>query len=78
MNTVKMDATALRALMGENFDWDKYEEGRRDFRDFLRKYPQKRNVKIEEIKKVLENGEYRNCPNPSYWIGCLFESDFAL
>lgn len=78
MNTVKMDATALRTLMGENFDWDKYEEGRRDFRDFLRKYPQKRNVKIEEIKKVLENDEYRNCPNPSYWIGCLFESDFAL
>lgn len=78
MNTVEMSASALRALMGENFNFDEYEEGRKDLREYLRKYPKKRNKKIREIKEVLEIGEYRNIPNPSYWIGCLFESDFSL
>ncbi|MBR1481515.1 MAG: flagellar biosynthesis anti-sigma factor FlgM [Ruminococcus sp.] len=78
MNTAKMSATALRALMGESFNWDKYEEGRKDARAFFIDYPEKRTEKIEEIKKVLEYGEYRNRPEPSYWIGCLCESDFTF
>lgn len=70
---VNMDVSALKALLGENFNGDKYEEGRKDTRAFLQKHPDKRDEKIKEVKEVLENGEYRNRPEPSYWIGCLCE-----
>lgn len=70
---VNMDTSALKALLGKNFNSDKYEEGRKDTRAFLQKHPDKRDEKIKKVKEVLENGEYRNCPEPSYWIGCLYE-----
>ena len=35
--TVEMSAFALRQMLGENFDYDKYEEGRRDCRNLARK-----------------------------------------
>ena len=54
MNTAKMSATALRALMGESFNWDKYEEGRKDARAFFIDYPEKRTEKIEEIRKFSQ------------------------
>ena len=74
--TVKMDAQALRSLMGEAFDYDAYEEGRKDARDLFRKSPEIRERKVEEVKRRLESGEYRHYPGPSYWIGCLTEADF--
>lgn len=77
-NTVKMSASALRTIMGEEFDWDEYEQGRKDWRNLIRKTPDIRNDKIEEVKRVLEQGDFRHRPGPSYWIGCLCESDFAL
>lgn len=78
MNTVKMNASALRSVMGEAFDWEEYEKGRKDARELFRKSPDIRENKIEEIKRVLESGEYRHRPGPSYWVGCLCESDFTL
>ena len=59
MQTVKMSATALRAIMGETFDGDMYERGRQEAREFFKKYPEKREAKIEEIKRNLEYGVIR-------------------
>ena len=78
MTTVKMTAAALRSIMGESFDWDEYEKGRKEARDLFRKSPDIRSSKIEEVKQVLEGGDFRHRPGPSYWIGCLCESDFTL
>ena len=39
MNTVKMSAQALRAIMGENFRYDEYEQGRKDARELFQKSP---------------------------------------
>lgn len=75
--TVKMDAQALRAVMGEAFDYDEYEKGRKDARDLFRKNPEIRERKVKEVKQVIESGEYRHRPGPSYWIGCLTEADFT-
>ena len=77
MQTVKMNATALRAIMGEAFDGDMYERGRQEAREFFKKYPEKREAKIEEIKRNLEYGVIRGYFGPSYWIGCLCEADFT-
>ena len=71
MNTAKMSAFALRAIMGEAFDDDAYERGRQDARKFFREHPEERESKIEEVKQRLESGVYRHSPGPSYWIGCL-------
>lgn len=76
MNTVKMSAYALRSLMGENFDGDLYERGRKEARDLLKKSPEAREEKLEEVKRILESGEFRHRPDPEYWIGCLCEFDF--
>ena len=70
MNTAKMSAFALRAIMGEAFDDDAYERGRQE-------HPEERESKIEEVKQRLESGVYRHSPGPSYWIGCLCEADFT-
>jgi hypothetical protein len=76
MISVKMNTSALRSLMGESFNHDEYERGRKDTYNFLTKQPELSAPKIEEVKQMLQNGEYRNCPGPSYWIGCLAEFDF--
>lgn len=78
MNSVKMTASALRSMMGEAFDWDEYERGRKDARDLFRRSPEVREEKVEEVKRVLASGEYRHRPGPSYWIGCLCEADYSL
>lgn len=75
-NTVNMSAEALRSLMGENFDYDLYERGRKDARDLFKKNPEARGKKLDEVKKILEHGVYRNRSGPEYWIGCLCEFDF--
>lgn len=76
MNTVSMNAYTLRSLMGENFDDDLFERGRTDARDLFKKSPELREEKLEEVKRILESGEYRHRPGPEYWIGCLLEFDF--
>lgn len=76
-NTVKMNAQAMRGLMGKAFDVDEYEKGRKDARDLFKKSPEVREEKVEEIKRVLEGGDFRHRPGPSYWIGCLCEADFT-
>lgn len=76
MNTVRMSAYALRSLMGENFDNDLYEQGRREARELFKKAPEARTEKLDEVKRILESGEYRHRPGPEYWIGCLCEFDF--
>ena len=76
MNTVRMSAYALRELMGENFDFELYEQGRTDARNLFKKSPELREEKLEEVKRILESGEYRHRPRPEYWIGCLTEFDF--
>lgn len=77
MQTVKMNAMALRAIMGEAFDGDAYERGRQDSRKFFKEHPEKREAKVEEIKQRLESGVIRGYFGPSYWIGCLCEADFT-
>ncbi len=63
--------------MGEAFDYEKYEQGRKDAREFLKKNPDLREEKMGEVKQWLESGNYRHTPGPSYWIGCLCEADFT-
>lgn len=77
MQTAKMSAVALRAIMGETFDDEQYERGRQDARKFFKEHPEERAAKIEEVKKRIECGVYRGRPGPSYWIGCLCEADFT-
>ena len=77
MQTVKMSAMALRAIMGEAFDDEAYERGRQDARKFFKEHPEQRESKIEEIKRHLEHGVTRGYFGPSYWIGCLCEADFT-
>lgn len=55
MNTAKMSAFALRAIMGEAFDDNAYERGRQDARKFFREHPEERESKIEEVKQRLES-----------------------
>lgn len=77
--TVEMSAFALRQMLGENFDYDKYEEGRRDCRNLARKVTHTElEEKLEEVKAVLRNGDFRKRYEPSYWIGCLCEFDFVV
>ena len=73
MNTVKMTAAALRGVLGDTFDHDQYEQGRLDFRNDPSKY----EVKLGTVKRILESGNFRFRPGPSYWIGCLSEADFT-
>ena len=76
MQTAKMSAVALRAIMGEAFDGDAYERGRQDARKFFKEHP--RNGRPDRgVKQRLESGVYRYNPGPSYWIGCLCEADFT-
>ena len=77
VNTVKMSAGALRAILGESFDYDEFEKGRNDTRVLFKKFPEVKAKKLEEIKQVLENGDFRHRPGPSYWIGCLSEIDWT-
>ncbi len=44
MNTAKMSAFALRAIMGEAFDGDAYERGRQDARKFFKEHPEEQGV----------------------------------
>lgn len=74
---VKMDAQALRGILGENFDGDLYEQGRKDARQLFKKSPEEREDKLEEVKRVLQGGDFRHRPGPEYWIGCLCEADFT-
>ena len=76
MISVKMNTSALGSLMGESFNHDEYERGRKDTYNLLKKYPELSDQKKEEVAQILQNGEYRNCPGPSYWIGCLAEFDY--
>lgn len=77
MQVAKMNAAALRVIMGESFDGDEYERGRQDARKFFKEHPEDRETKIEEVKRVLEIGDFRHRPGPSYWVGCLCEADFT-
>ncbi len=77
MNTAKMTASALRSLMGDSFDYSEFEQGRKDAHNLFRKQPEIKAEKIDEAKRVLEHGDYRHRPGPSYWIGCLCEADFS-
>lgn len=76
---VTMTAFSLRQMMGENFDYDEYEKGRQDCRDLARKLSHEEfEEKLEEARVVLQNGDFRRRPGPSYWIGCLCEFDFVV
>lgn len=48
MNTAKMSAFALRAIMGEAFDDNAYERGRQDARKFFREHPEERESRLRK------------------------------
>lgn len=75
-NKVSMDAPALRALMGDAFNREEYEQGRHDLQKLYTDRPDEWKAEIEQAKNILSNGSYINTPGPSYWIGCLAEADF--
>lgn len=76
-NVVRMTARSLRDIMGESFDFDEYEQGRSDAHRAFQNNPDLKDAKIEEIKRILENAEFRNRPGPSYWVGAMCEADFT-
>ena len=75
--TVKMSAVALRRMMNETFDYDKFEQGRREAREFFHNHSEQREEKLAEIKRRIENCDFNHTPGASYWIGCLSEADFS-
>ena len=75
--TVKMSAVALRRMMNETFDYDKFEQGRREAREFFHNHSEHREEKLAEIKRRIENCDFNHTPGASYWIGCLSEADFS-
>ena len=76
-NVVRMSARSLRDIMGEAFDYDEYEQGRRDARKLFLEKPELKDEKIEEIKRRIESTNFSKNIGPSYWIGCLCEADFT-
>lgn len=74
--TVKMSAVALRRIIGEIFDYEKFDLGRQETRIFLIDHPEERNEELAKIKYRLENCNFEQTPGLSYWIGCLCEVDF--
>ena len=75
--TVKMSAVALRRIMDETFDYDKFEQGRQEARAFFHDHAEQREEKLAEIKRRIENCDFKHTPGLSYWIGCLSEADFS-
>ena len=75
--TVKMSAIALRRMMNETFEYDKFEQGRREAREFFHNHSEQREEKLAEIKRRIENCDFNHTPGASYWIGCLSEADFS-
>lgn len=76
-NIVRMTARSLRDIMGDAFDYDQYEQGRRDARKLFLEKPEIKDEKIEEIKRRIESTNFSRSFGPSYWIGCLCEADFT-
>lgn len=76
-NTVKMSAVALRRIMAETFDHDKFEKGRQEARTFFHNHSEQREEKLAEIKRRIENCDFMHTPGASYWLGCLSEADFS-
>lgn len=74
--TVKMSAAALRRIMGETFDYETFEQGRRETRIFFNDHPEQRKDELAKVKQRIENCNFAHTPGPSYWIGCLCEADF--
>ncbi|MEY8233199.1 hypothetical protein AALA82_16470 [Oscillospiraceae bacterium 50-16] len=74
--TVKMSAAALRRIMGETFDYDTFEQGRRETRTFFVDHPEQQEEELAKVKRRIENCDFAHTPGPSYWIGCLCEADF--
>jgi hypothetical protein len=75
--TVKMSAVALRHMMNETFDYNKFEQGRQEARAFFHDHSEQREEKLAEIKRRIENCDFKHTPGASYWIGCLSEADFS-
>lgn len=44
---------ALRSMMGETFDHDKFEQGRREAREFFHNHSEQREEKLAEIKRIF-------------------------
>ena len=75
--TVRMSAVALRRVMDESFDYDKFEQGRQEAREFFHNHSEQRKEKLAEIKRRIEHCDFKHTPGASYWIGCLSEADFS-
>ena len=75
--TVKMSAVALRRIMDETFDYSTFEQGRQESRAFFKDHPEQREEKLAEVKRRIENCDFKHTPGASYWIGCLSEADFS-
>lgn len=76
---VPMNARMLRELMGETFDWEENERGRRDTRIFKAKHSDEEIAdKIDEVKQILGSERCFKAPGPSYWIGCMAEFSLNL
>ena len=75
--TVKMSAVALCRVMKETFDYDKFEQGRQEARDFFHNHSDQREEKLAEVKGRIENCDFKHTPGLSYWVGCLSEADFS-
>ena len=76
-NTANMSAAALRRIMGSSFDRAGFEQGRQDARQFFAEHPERREEKLAEAKRRIENCDFKHTPGASYWIGCLSEADFS-
>lgn len=75
---VSMSATAIRAVMGDAFDYASFEQGRKDTHEALDKFPGGRDAYVKQVRDHLSSGIFKNTPGPSYWVGCLSELDFTL
>lgn len=77
--TVKLTPQALRHIMGDAFNFDEFDRGRKDLRDFAKKATYDEfAAKLEEVKDILGRADFVHRPGPSYWLGGLSEFEFVV
>ena len=73
--TIKLTTHALRELMGEAFDFEQYERGRKDAYKYIQEHStEELREKHAEAVKKLQNPHSltrSRIAGPSYWIGCV-------
>ena len=79
MTTIKITTHALRDLMGDSFDFEQYERGRKDAYEYIKHHTAEEiEQQHTESMKWIQNPNPRRRPGPSYWMGCIDVLEWKL